>query len=166
MLIRELRRILENDSRRGKDAERPVKSITNAAPDNIERGVAVIVAVGTQTRAQSAFKGNEETIHEETITNVASNNTTGGQDRGMKDQDHMKRVITSKRNIGVRKEVTDAQQDRDRNLRRIRTRQATQSKIKERIGRKMYVDEISQKSVSGPVWQRINQRRKGGKTKD
>ena len=39
------------------------------------------------------------------------------------------------------------------------------SKIKERIGRKMYVDEISQKSVSGPVWQRINQRRKGGKRK-
>ena len=76
-LIRKLKRILESDSRRGKDAGKPVKLVTNAAPDNIERGVAVIVAVGTQTRAQYAFKGNEETIHEKTITNAATNNMHG-----------------------------------------------------------------------------------------
>ena len=38
-------------------------------------------------------------------------------------------------------------------------------KIKERIWTKIYVDEISQKSVSGPLWQRLNQRRRGGETK-
>ena len=109
------------------------ESAVNVTADNTERGVVVIVAAGTQARAQYAFKGNGETIHEETIINVVTNNTTGGQDRGMEDQDHMKRVITSKRNIGVRKEVTDVQQDRDRDLREIRTRQGTQAKIKEGI---------------------------------
>ena len=134
-LIRKLKRILEIDSRKGKDAGKPVKSVTNAAPDNIKQGVAVIVAVGTQARAQYAFKGNEETIHEETTTNAATNNTTGGQDRERQGQDHMKGVITPKRNISVRKEVTDVRQDRGRNLREIRTKMAIQAKIKERIRR-------------------------------
>ena len=132
-LIRKLKRILEIDSRKGKDAGRPVKSVMNVAVDNIKQGVAVIVAAGTQARAQYAFKGNGETIHEETTINVVTNNTIEDQGRGMEDQDHMKKDIISKRNIDVRKEVTNNQQDRDRDLREIRTRQGTQAKIKEGI---------------------------------